>query len=165
MKNLERKDINIIAKQIMVEVATTTQDLDEIKMIIGKVEDLIVEDVPFSEITNLIEFIKSVKNNGNVSIKPVIDLYTDRIIKAKDANIESSVKEAVVKDQAKKIASLTGLDLKEIEKTTSIEGKILDLMLPSKELNFKSILGESLDQCVKILEQKAQKPYHGDENR
>lgn len=165
MKNLERKDINMIAKKIMVEVATTTQDLDEIKMIIGKVEDLIVEDVPFSEITNLIEFIKSVKNNGNVSIKTVIDLYIDRIIKVKDANIESSVKEAVVKDQAKKIASLTGLDLKEIEKTTSIEGKILDLMLPSKELNFKSILGESLDQGVKILERKAQKPYHGDENR
>ena len=114
---------------------------------------------------NFIKVIKSVKNNVNIQIEPIIDLYIDRIIKSKNMNTETSIKNSIIQEQATKIASLTGLKTEEILKPTNIEGKILDLVVPSNELNFKVKLEESFEQGIEMLELKAHNSYHGDENR
>lgn len=154
MKYIEKREIDIIAKQIMIELPRITQNLDEIKYIIGKIEDLIYEDKAFEKIENLIEFAKEVKQKGKAKIEASVDLYLDRIVKTKESNIENSIKAKVIQDQAEKISDLTGVEIEKILKETSITGKILDSILPVKELNFTTRIEEDFERFLEIIEKE-----------
>ena len=154
MKYIEKREIDIIAKQIMIELPRITQNLDEIKYIIRKIEDLIYEDKAFEKIENLIEFAKEVKQKGKAKIEASVDLYLDRIVKTKESNIENSIKAKVIQDQAEKISDLTGGEIEKILKETSITGKILDSILPVKELNFTTRIEEDFERFLEIIEKE-----------
>ena len=87
MKNLEREDIYNIAKTITKEIVSITENPDEIKFLMDKVQSLVQDEVSFGEIENIIELVKKIKSTSKVEFQPIVELYIDRIIKLKNVKI------------------------------------------------------------------------------
>ena len=161
MKNLEREDIYNIAKTITKEIVLITENPDEIKFLMDKVQSLVQDEVSFGEIENIIELVKKIKSTSKVEFQPIVELYIDRIIKLKNVKGESR---DILESQASKISELTGLRKEDILKRTSLSSCILDSIVPSKEFNFKIIFQENMERFIGKLEQKSFNQYN-DEGR